>query len=282
MSASAPLAAQSLQRLSVESFALSCDTTTPRVDQPFQLVVSLRVKEPVSEIDNLVLPSLAQLEVQGDTRQTVAGPHGTQYRETIQVVAHAPATIVIGPATLQAVDARDGKAKQWSTNGLMLRIGIAPSQIVHRGATVLWTAVKLGARIVLVLAGVICLVVIAVLIARKPRRVTVAVAPPAAVSNPVAPLERTYKQRIEDALTVLRAEPTRPTAVRVRAAVWRLLGATEGETLADVLRRPGSNEALLRGALISLERSAFTYDADLHAAIDDACGALQRYVDSLT
>jgi hypothetical protein len=82
-------------------------------------------------------------------------------------------------------------------------------------------------------------------------------------------------------MVVLRAERTRAAAVRVRAAVWRTIGASEGETLADVLRRPGSDDVPLRDVLIALERSAFTYDADLAPAIEDACGALERYAGSL-
>ncbi len=69
--------------------------------------------------------------------------------------------------------------------------------------------------------------------------------------------------------------------MRVRAAVWRTIGASEGATLADVLRRPGSDEVPLRDVLIALERSAFTYDADLSPAIEDACGALERYAGSV-
>ncbi len=53
---------------------------------------------------------------------------------------------------------------------------------------------------------------------------------------------RSRRHEIEDALTVLRAERTRVTAVRVRSAVWRMVGASEGETLADVLRRPQAND----------------------------------------
>ncbi|MBV8531133.1 MAG: hypothetical protein JO104_07425, partial [Candidatus Eremiobacteraeota bacterium] len=83
-----------------------------------------------------------------------------------------------------------------------------------------------------------------------------------------------------DALTVLRAERTRGAAVAVRAAIWRLIGASDGETLGDVLRRPESSDATMRHLLIALERSAFTYDGDLRAAIDDACAALERYAES--
>ncbi len=92
---------------------------------------------------------------------------------------------------------------------------------------------------------------------------------------------RSRRQEIEDALTVLRAEGTRVAAVRVRTAVWRMVGASEGETLADVLRRPQTNDPVQRRLLIALERSAFTYDDDLRAAINDACAALASYAETL-
>ncbi len=57
-----------------------------------------------------------------------------------------------------------------------------------------------------------------------------------------------------------------------------MIGASEGETLGDVLAVPGANEARCATCSIALERGAFTYDDDLTHAIDDACGALERYV----
>ena len=36
----------------------------------------------------------------------------------------------------------------------------------------------------------------------------------------------------------------------------------------------------MRDLLTAFERSAFTYDDDLDAAIDDACRALERYIGS--
>jgi len=41
-----------------------------------------------------------------------------------------------------------------------------------------------------------------------------------------------------------------------------------------------SPNGTMRELLIALERSAFTYDDDLSAAIDDACSALEREIGS--
>lgn len=273
--------AQSLQRLTVQSFNLSADTAGPRVDVPFHIVVTLRVRERVTQIENLNLPILAQLELLGDERETTSGQRGTQYRETISVVAHDPGGVTIGSATLQAVDARDGKPKQWFTNGLTLHVVGDSSRALNNAGRMaaagalnvlrflLWT--------ILWLIGIACVVGIAFLLFR--RRPPAA---PATVARPnpdPQPLPRTRRQQCEDALTVLSAERSRSAAIRVRGAIWRMTGASEGETLGDVLRRIDSHDQPTRGLLIALERSAFTYDADLSAAIDDACFALTRYAE---
>ncbi|MBV8531094.1 MAG: hypothetical protein JO104_07225, partial [Candidatus Eremiobacteraeota bacterium] len=66
VAASAPAAnAQSLPRLTVESFVLSADTPAPRVDVPFHLILTLRVRERITLIENLNLPMLAELELLG-------------------------------------------------------------------------------------------------------------------------------------------------------------------------------------------------------------------------
>jgi hypothetical protein len=81
---------------------------------------------------------------------------------------------------------------------------------------------------------------------------------------------------LRDALVTLRAERSRRAALDVRALLWRMMGATERETLSDVLRRPEANEPAMRDVLRSLERAAFTYDDDLSDALDAAVAALER------
>ena len=144
VSAGAP--AQALQRLAVTSFALSTDTASPAIDVPFHLVLRLRVRQHVARIENLDLPILAQLELLGDMRETVSNAGGTEYRETITVVAHASGTVAVAPATLQAVDARDGRAKEWYTNGLTLRVGA-------NGARVAGTALRALLGLLLLVLG---------------------------------------------------------------------------------------------------------------------------------
>jgi hypothetical protein len=275
---------QTLQRLTVQTFVLSTDTMQPQVDVPFHVIVTLHVRERVSQITNLQLPMLAQLELLGDERQTLSDPRGTQYREVVTVVVHDAGRFAIAPATLQAIDARDGKPKQWFTNDLPLSVHSSATRIANGVAGGLLRYVARVFAALIWLALLVGAAVLTIILLR--RRAPVAPAP-AAVLEPVSyqrvPSEAELRRRqIDDALLVLRAERTRSAAVRVRAAVWRSIGAPEGETLGDVLRRPGCGEGPLRDLLIALERSAFTYDEDLAAAIEDAGAALERYAESLT
>ncbi|MBV9333718.1 MAG: hypothetical protein JO146_06900 [Candidatus Eremiobacteraeota bacterium] len=263
--------AQALQRLTVLSFDLGADATALRAGIPFHLMLTLRVRERVSQIANIDLPGLAQLELLGDERETTTTPQGTQYRETVTVVAHDGGTIAISPGTLQAIDARDGKPKQWFSNGLTLHVAGAPSRAVRVAARSVGVAL-------LWLLGIVSIAAIVLLLARRrppaPRPV-----PPAAVAPPVSQaIVRTPRQRAQDALAVLQAERSRPAAISVRAAIWRMVGASDGETLADVLRRTDSHDRVTRELLVALERSAFTYEEDLRGAIEDACAALERYI----
>lgn len=274
-----PAPAQNLQRLTVQSFTLASDTPQPRLEVPFHLVLTLRVRERVGEIDNLVLPILAAVELQGDERHYEVGPAGTLYSETITVVAHHTGKITIAPATLQAIDARDGREKQWYSNGLTLDVVGGSLLPIHGMGRTVAHAARFAFVVLLWAVGILCGIAVLLLVfRRRPAPVAVAVpAAPAPVPAPV-PVRRTRREQLEDALTVLRAERSRAAAVRVRAAVWHMLGVSEGATLDDVLRSPEAGDARMRTLLRALERGAFTYDDDLRPAIDAACDALEGYL----
>ena len=272
---------QTLARLTVESFDLGVDTTSPKIDVPFHLVLTLRVRERVGEIQNINLPILAELELLGDERETASRQRGTVYRETITVVAHDPGPVAIAPATLLAIDAHDGKAKEWYSNSLRLRVLGTGSNAVRSGGRLVLAASLAAARFLLWLLlwilGIGCAAIIVLLLVRRRGPLPASAPPP---SIPPSIRERSPREQAQDALAVLRAQRSRVSAVAVRTAIWRMVGAFDGETLGDVLRRPGSREVTMRPLLIALERSAFTHDDDLLPAIEDACSALERYIGS--
>lgn len=276
------VAAQTLQKLTVQSFDLSSDTAGPKVEVPFHLIVRVHVRERVAStaFDNLVLPILAELELRGDERQVRTSPSGTDYTETIAVVAHHTGRIAIAPATLQAIDARDGRAKQYSSNPLSVDVGGGSLDPFAGSKHFLQAAIHWFVRTALWAGGIICVVALVALIFhhRPPERAALTPQAPAPAPAPTKP-PRSRRDRLSDALIVLRAERNRSAAVRVRSAVWRMIGASDGETLADVLQRPDATDARLHSLLRSLERAAFTYDADLSPAIDDACANLEAMLE---
>jgi hypothetical protein len=268
--------AENLARLTVTSFTLAADTQHPQVEVPFHLLVSVRVRERVNNLDNLDLPVLAELELLGDERRWTSDTGGTTYRETITVVAHHTGAIHLAPATLDVIDARDGKGKRYSSNALDLAVSggaLQPVETAGRaaaaiGGALLWLAV--------ILFGIVCAVLVVLLLFRR-RRAQATATPVLENVVPAPPVPvRTRSDQLRDALTTLRADRTRSTAVRVRTLVWRMVGASERETLSDVLQRPLATEPAMRELLRALERAAFTHDADLPDAIESAVSALEQ------
>jgi hypothetical protein len=255
--------AQGLPRVTVESFALSADTTQPRAGSPFHLIVTLRIKEEIAQVETLQLPDLAALEILGDERGLSAGPQGSVYREVVTVEAQGPGTITLDPASFDAVDARDGKAKQWSTNALVLHVTGAPGQAFARAAMT-------AARAILVAVTVLAAFGVVLLIATR-RRAPAAEPPPSPA--PPAPSAR---DRMLEVLALLRSDPTRAGAMRARAVLHRMVGGVDGETLHDVMLRAQQTHPVLLDVLPQIERAAFTYESDVADAVARAISALER------
>lgn len=248
---------------------MSADAAHPMAEQPFHLVIDVRVAQRVSSLYGVVLPMFGPLEILGDEKQLLAGPGGTEYRETISVVSHQSGAVAIAPAYLDAVDARDGKAKRFLSNALTLHIGGAAAASL---TPLLRTSAEIAAGLAVVL-----LMAWGVLRFRRP---SYAIVPPVEEAPPTAPPpveppandEHPYANALAD----LRADPSRACARRVRERIWRHVGASQFDTLADVLRRPAAHDAAVRAVLRALERAAFTHDADLRSALDDAISVLER------
>ncbi len=255
----APADAQSLQRVTVTSFTLSSDAQTPRVGVAFHLIITLRLRERVSDVRNLQLPLLAQLELLGDARSTTAARNGTLYREVITVAGHRAGSVTIPSATFDAVDARDGKAKEYATNGLALRV-VAPAVPASLWMFLAWVLVSLGVA-TLVLGAML------VALARRPKVVAPQPDPQPAPQRP---------KSLAQALALLEQDPGRSGALRAREVVRRMVEARDGETLADVVDRVRHRHPELLEVLCALERAAFTHDGDLRAAIARALDALRQ------
>lgn len=268
--------AETLQRLTVTSFTLAASNAHPHIEVPFDLVVRLNVRENVSAIDNLNLPLLSDLEVVGDERRYEAGSNGTSYVEVVRVVAHHGGRITVAPATLDALDALDGKPKRYSTNGVTLDISgpLAGSEPADASLTSLMFGLV---RFVLVTVAIVVAIVaaIVVLVVRASRRRATVTPPPVPASPLQAAPQPTAAEIVRSAAAQLRADPSRAGAQRARETVRTFVGASVHETLADVLRRP-SAQGRLAEVLRALERAAFTYDDDVPRAIDAALQAMEQ------
>ena len=271
----APASAQSLQQLTVTQLTLAADTNTPAIEVPFHLIITAHVRERITELDNLDLPILAELELLGNERNIVASRSGSNYRETITVVAHHSGTIVIAPVTLDAINARTGKPTRFSSNSLTLHVAGPSAAVV---ATVdIWhdirSALAVLLRALLWLLGIgIVLFVFAALIRRRP----VPAPAPVVTLDPPKPVIIDPKAQLRQALDAIRSNRTRAGAMRARSIVRTMVGASDTETLADVLRRPLAGDRDTRDLLRALERAGFTTDADLGVAIAAAIAQLER------
>ncbi|HUA09769.1 MAG TPA: hypothetical protein VMA98_10925 [Candidatus Acidoferrales bacterium] len=265
--------AETLARLTVTQLTLAADTSTPHVEVPFHLIVTAHVRERVTEFDNVNLPILAELELLGDEHTLVAQSGGTTYRETITVVAHHSGAITIAPVTFDAIDALDGKAKRYFSNALTLHVSglaLAAPSVDIWGPMRAFAFVAL--RAILLLAGIGALLfVVGVLLRRRPSP-----PPPVVTLAPATPILRDPKSQLREAYQALRTEPTRAGAMRARHLVRRMVGATDAETLGDVLRRPLAADPQLRNLLRALERAGFTHEADLAVAIAAATAQLEH------
>jgi hypothetical protein len=248
--------AQQYQRLHVRSFTLRSDNAHPRVEQPFHVTLTIRVAENVTQLSNVFLPTFFGAEDLGDEQQLAHERGGSTYRETLTLVAHNAGSLSIGAAYLDAVDARDGKAKRFISNPLQLRVGTTPAAGVWRVfQTVAFVAIDL------LLIGAAGFVVYALFWRR--RRVPA----PTPSATPVAPTAP--KNDLLLAFENLRAHRNRASVLHVREVLWHIAGASAGETLGDVLRRPAAGDEHLRRMLMIVERAAFTEQSRLDEAIDD-------------
>jgi hypothetical protein len=247
--------AQSLERVTVTSFSLESDDPTPRVDSRFHLVITLGIAQRIDDVENLQLPDLAALEVLGDERGLSSAPQGSLYREVLTVQAHGSGTITIAPATFDGIDERDGKAKQWSTNSVVIHVVGSPSSA---GPAL---RVLLGRILLATGVGVIVLGALMLPVLRRPPPV-IAPPPPAPEPPPVG----TPRDRLKEALALVRDDRTRAGVMRARAILHAMVGAVHGETLDDVMLRAKRAHPELMEVLPAIERAAFTYDEDFERA----------------
>lgn len=261
----APAGAQTLETLHVRSFAMSTDKTSLRVGETFHITLAAHVDEPVVALDNLTLPDLAGFDAYGDERRCAASARGSDCTEIVTLRPTVAGERTIAPATLDAIDARNRKPSRFATNTLSLHVAEALpplGEIPPALATLAANALRLA--LVLLLVSVAVLALLWAYGRRSTARPEhVSTSPPPEPPDPGARL-RALAERLE-------REPTRASAVALRAALRESVGAREDETLDDLrARHANGNGPQTLAALAAVERAAFCEDARVADAAREA------------
>ncbi len=255
-----------LQRFHVLGVRVTSDTPHPRVGVPFHVTLTVRVREHITQLQYVSPPTFSGLENLGGRHSlTHVRGGGSIYSETLTLVAHAPGPVAIGSAYLDAVDLHDGKTKRFISNNLILSvIGTTPANTRVTIRTVL-----------LIILGLALLAAVAFAIFRRRRRHATAFDPAQRLMNNPLPAPEIG---LGEALANLRARRDRPSVLRVREALRRIAGASQSETLGDVLQHAPARDEDLRRMLIAIEHAAFVHDTRLQRAIDGALSAEEHSI----
>jgi hypothetical protein len=265
----APAAAQQLVRLHVRQFAMSADPLSLRVGETLRLRIVTRVDENLLELDNVTLPDLSGFESLGDERQCTTAYRGSQCVETMTLTPTLPGDRTIAGATLEAIDARTGRAVQFSSNTVTVHVEGEP--VPNYFLQALFDGL-IRPFLVLLLVAVVGY---AALWGWRRRPKPVAPPPPVAAAPPPPPAP--VVPPLRSLVDALAAEPTRANALAVRGELRRSIGAREEETLADLRARKATRgDADLDAALRATEIAAFADDSRLQGAIADAIPPLRR------
>jgi len=257
--------AQALRALHVDALSMRADRTHVRVGQVFHLAIHAHVREPVSALDELVVPDVGTMQQLGDERQATTSSAGTAVVGTLPLEPTQAGTFTFAGAYLDAVDARTGKPSRFSSNPVRVVVD-KPDALagdVWSAVTKLiaWTA--LGALGALAVLGVLIGLVL-----RRPRR--------AAPAAPVVAAPRTARDEVADALRAYRTAPANGSLTRLRAALFAAAGASEGATLRDALS--ATPDRALREALVAAERAAFGPAHARDAASSDLIGSTEGWL----
>jgi hypothetical protein len=264
--------AQALRALHVDALSMRADRTHLRVGEVFHLAIHVHVREPVAALDELVVPDVGTMRLEGDERHVTASPAGTDVVETLTLEPAQGGTFTFNGAYLDAVDARTGKPSRFSANPVRVVVDQPVASFISEGW---WSAVRLIAGTAL--AGTAVLAIGAVLIAvfgiNRRRTPFVPIAEPVVAPPP----PRTPRDDVADALRTYRTAPANGSLMRLRGALFVAAGANAGSTLRDALAV--TSDHALRDALLAAERAAFgpahVRDASSHELIASTEGWLR-------
>ena len=258
--------AQSYAHLHVRAFGLTADRYDVKVGDTFHLRISAHVDERISQLSDVTLPDLSGFDSLGDERNCFPAGKGSTCIETMSLVPLEPGDRTIGPVTLDAIDANNGRLVRFATNTITIRVAGDPYAGISSWLPAAADAVS-GLVRMLIVFGLVALALLAIRWAFG-RKAAAAVAP--APVPPAAPVASVPPPATDFGALIARlsAEPTRANVVAVRDALRARVGARERETLSDLIaRRAVGNDPALLGALFAIERAAFCEDDRLAEAV---------------
>jgi hypothetical protein len=246
----APANAEGLRTLQVDALGMHADRTQLRIGQVFHLAIHVHVRERVTALDELVVPNVGTMQLEGDERHVTGSSAGTDVVETLTLEPTAAGTYTFNAAYLDAVDARTGKPTRFSANPV--RVVVEGAGVSYSGPAGFWR--DLGEVVIAgAAAGTVVVVAIALIRARRRRPPAPAPVTPQPVVPPAPP--RAPRDEVADALRAYRSAPANESLIRLRGALFAAAGAPPGATLRDALAV--TRDGPLRAALAAAERTAF-------------------------
>ena len=251
---------------------MSVDRATVAIGEPFHLSIATHVDEPVTQLDNLTLPDLSGFDSLGDERRCVATAAGSDCIETVSLAATVSGVRTIPGATLDAVDARNGKPSRFTSDSVTITVTGAPFVDPLHDMVSGFVFGALRAFLIFLFVAVAVFALIWGFVTRRRKNPVAPAAPayvaPAPYASPPDPAARLRALADE-----LAREPTRANALRLRQALRDRLNARDEETYADLLaRRAGEPRDL--AALGAVERPAFCEDERVADAVREALPSL--------
>lgn len=266
-----PAQAQGLRTLHVDALSMRADRSELHVGDVFHVAIHARVRERVGALDELIVPNVGTMQLEGDERHVSATANGTDVTETLTLEPTVAGAFTFNPAYLDAIDAKSGKPTRFSSNPVQVVVD-APA-VRYPSPQSIWS---IAGEAAIIFAALFAVIVGIVALVRTRTR------PPAAVTAPAPPpappaAARSARDEVADALRAYVSAPAYGSLVRLRAALFVAAGAAPGATLRDALAR--TSDPALRAALAAAERTAFgpayLRDASSVELIDDTRGWLR-------
>lgn len=246
-----PLAAQAqgLRKLHVDALSMRADRTQLQLGEVFHLAIHVHVRERIAALDELVVPDVGTMLLEGDERHVTSSNAGTEITETLTLEPTAAGAFTFNGAYVDAIDARTGRPSRFSANPLRVVVAgsAGTSKWLAVGPLEIIVALAIASTAIAVLVGFPIAILVLARRAARPVAVT--------VPQPASAQERTPRDDVAAALMRYRNARDGASLLQLRGTLFAAAGVPAGATLRDALS--ASTDAALQRALAVAERAAF-------------------------